>query len=748
MSSFTFFGRGKLRELASQFTLASYMPQLTIQGLVAGVDNLHPDVFLSPKFAAITRIHLANLIEQHGEMQQLARVPEENPFGDSPYGRAHLKHDALPEQPVDYPAEFKRCLSGLQIASLRSARAADNLHQDLLCRVALVKFLRAELGLQFTRVMERCRENLKKRAERHLEQHQMVMRDRFMRFQVNKRQVLRRVSEDVVATLHEVERETVASTRHSLFGDREAAGYEVLTNRLIFAESIQDPFLRAEHYVLFGGFDRDPDRFEPVVALAKSLLKKVGAARDDTEAEALLNVPENAKMLMFSGLADESPRAKAQRAITTAWMEMLDEAGVMDYAIAAYETVPILGDYGGVISPQQLKCALILKGELRRVEEMLEMHDRRPQDKLHAAVQRVRSAGTAERMRYAARYFIDLSRLHRDLRGMEVLERALESVNVLNNARLRELSEINGTLYEFLLPEEKKPAEQRVNDHVVIKADIRDSTFLTRSLLERGLNPASFFSLNFFEPVNKLLPKYGAEKVFIEGDAVILTLLENEGQRGFAVSRTCVLAREILDIVRAYNRASTENGLPPLEIGIGIAYQNSAPLYLMDGAHRVMISEALNLSDRLSACHKRARRHVKDNRMMFNVFVFQTADEEAAAGALEDFLLNYNVGGIHLPRAAFDKMRDEISLEEFEMELPMPWGPEKVRLFRGLVPVSPGVFHPILVREGRAAQVEVRDFGFVRWANHIYYEVCANPELIAAIERQRSAPPPNAPPTH
>ena len=72
----------------------------------------------------------------------------------------------------------------------------------------------------------------------------MVLRDRFMRFQVNKRQVLRRVSEDVLATLSEVERETVASTRHSLFGDREAAGYEVLANRLIFADSSQDPFLQ------------------------------------------------------------------------------------------------------------------------------------------------------------------------------------------------------------------------------------------------------------------------------------------------------------------------------------------------------------------------------------------------------------------------------------------------------------------------------------------------------------------------
>jgi class 3 adenylate cyclase len=737
MSPFPFFGRAKLREMASQFPLTSYAPQLTLQGLVAGVDNLRPDVFLSEKFTQIARMHLANLIEQHGDVEQLCRVPEENPFGDSPYGRAHIKNDALPVQEIDYPAEFKRCVNDLQIASLRKAREADDLQLDLLCRVALVKFLRTELGLQFAKVMELCRENLKKRAESRLELQQMMLRDRFVKFQVNKRPILRRVSADLLSTLAEVERETVASTRHSLFGGRETAGYEVLSNRLLFPDSAQDPFLRAEHYALFGSYDRDPDLFEKLVVIAKSFLKNLGIAHTDGEAEALLNVPENAKMLMFSGLVDDSPRGKAQRTITAAWLSSLEKSGVMDYVVAAYETVPILGDYGTVVSPQQLKCALILKHELRQVEEILETHDRHPTEKLHIAVQRVRSAATAERMRYAARYFSDLSRFHRDMQKLEVLETVLDSVNVLNDPRLRELSEINGTLYEFLLPEESKPTEQRVNDHVVLKADIRDSTFLTRSLLERGLNPASFFSLNFFEPVNKLLPKYGAEKVFIEGDAIILTLLENEGKRGLGVARTCVLAREILNVVRAYNSTSTESGLPSLEVGIGIAYQNSAPLYLMDGAHRIMISDALNLSDRLSACHKRARSHMKGTNPLFNVFVFQTADEQAAAGALEDFLLSYNVGGIHLPRAAFYKMQDEISLEEFHMEMEMPWGPDNVRFFRGLVPVSPGVFHPILVREGRAAQVEVRDFHFSRWADHIYYEVCSNPELIATIESQR-----------
>jgi len=64
---------------------------------------------------------------------------------------------------------------------------------------------------------------------------------------------------------------------------------------------------------------------------------------------------------------------------------------------------------------------------------------------------------------------------------------------------------------------------------VILKADVRDSSRLTRSLMEKGMNAASYFSLNFYDPVNKLLAKYGATKVFLEGDAIIVALLEHEG---------------------------------------------------------------------------------------------------------------------------------------------------------------------------------------------------------------------------
>jgi hypothetical protein len=263
---------------------------------------------------------------------------------------------------------------------------------------------------------------------------------------------------------------------------------------------------------------------------------------------------------------------------------------------------------------------------------------------------------------------------------------------------------------------------------VILKADIRDSTTLTKTLYERGLNPASYFSLNFFEPVNKLLPKYQATKVFIEGDALILALFEREAEQGFGVGKTCMLAKEMIQIVSAYNEQAKKSGLPNLELGLGICYQDSAPMYLMDGAHRIMISKALNESDRLSGCSKGARKFVT-RETPFNVFSFQTVDDADTGGMLDEFLVRYNIGGIHINAVAFEKLKKEISLREFAADVPMIWGPEKVKLYAGVVPVEKGIFHKIIVREGTIARVDGTTFAHEGWTEKKYYEVVVN-ELV------------------
>jgi hypothetical protein len=195
-----------------------------------------------------------------------------------------------------------------------------------------------------------------------------------------------------------------------------------------------------------------------------------------------------------------------------------------------------------------------------------------------------------------------------------------------------------------------------------------------------------------------------------------------------------VLAREIISIVRGYNELLQRAGLPSLELGIGISYQNSAPMYLLDGEQRIMISDALNESDRLSSCNKRMRKPVEALSSPFNVYSFQTISDGDAAESPDDFIMKYNLNGIRMSEAAFRRLQQEISLEPCKLKLPRLWGSEDFALLYGLVPLGNGIFHQIIVRESRMPQIDPRDFSLQHWTERSYYEVCSNPAIYAALE--------------
>jgi hypothetical protein len=261
----------------------------------------------------------------------------------------------------------------------------------------------------------------------------------------------------------------------------------------------------------------------------------------------------------------------------------------------------------------------------------------------------------------------------------------------------------------------------------------------TRSLLERGMNPASYFSLNFYDPVNKLLSKYGASKVFLEGDAIILAILEREGEPGLAVGRASVLAREIIEIVRGYNQLLERAGLPGIELGVGISFQDSAPMYLMDGEQRIMISDALNESDRLSSCSKRVRKSMKAMETPFNVYAFQTVPDADVEDSPDDFILKYNLNGIRISEAAFQRLKQEISLELSPLDLPKAWEGEEFHLWSGMVPVGNDIFRKIVVRGSRMPQIDPHNFSVQLWTERWFYEVCSNPAIDAKLEGKATA---------
>jgi class 3 adenylate cyclase len=723
--------------------LPASTPFVSLEGLAVGVDNLRHDVVLSPKFAELARAQIARLIARHGELEGLlgAEAPQTG------QGPSWLRNQlGKSTRSKNDPAEWKSAMAELQVASLNRAKKEFKLSVDLLARLAVTKFLRAEMNQQFGQVLERCRVLLKS-YDNNRQQRAHEYREKVASFQVRKKIILRKTGQEIFETLREVEKSTLGRTRRSLFGEETSDGsyftYPLFLNRLLFSEDGRDDYLCAEHYVMLGNWDRDPDRYGRMREIVSGFLRLLYG--EETSAETIdswMNVPENARELVGTGTPEDSGEGLAQQERLAAWVRFLEDEQVMENVIASYHVVPLLSEYAPRINPQQLKNALIDRTDCDRVERMIQEGGKLSPNSLYAAVAKVASCRGAERAKVAARFLADFFHYHRDLRRLEILNAALDSVNLVANERLQELSRVNGTLYEFLLPEEQGETDSdRVLRHVVLKADVRDSTRLTRTMMDKGLNPASYFSLNFYDPVNKLLDKYGAQKVFLEGDAIILAILEKEGEPSLSVSRMCVLAREIIEIVRGYNELMQRSGMPQLELGLGITLQESAPLYLMDGEHQIMISEALNESDRLSSCNKRARKVMEPQAGPFHVYAFQAADADAG-GNPEDVILSFNLGGIRMNETAFRKLQKEITLEPLKVRLPATLASSdkgEYRLFSATVPVDREIFRKIVVRESRIPRIDATDFSVKGWTERLYYEVCTDPGIYTALERRKGA---------
>lgn len=724
-------------------SLSASTPFVSLEGLSLGVDNLRHDVLLSPRFVDAARAHIARLLARHGELEGLLAAEAPQPSQAPSWLRS--KAQKTPRSKND-PGEWKALMTELQVASLNRAKKEYKLAVDVLARLAVTKFLRTEMNNQFAQVVERCRVLLKS-YDNMRQQRAHEYREQVATFQVRKKIILRKTGQEIFETWREVEKSSLARMRRSLFGEESTTGsyftYPLFMNRLLFSEDGRDDYLCAEHYVMLGNWDRDTDRYGRIREVVSAFLRSMYSEEVDAETlDSWMNVPENAGLLVGTGTPEASDEGAAQQERLAAWVRLLEDERIMENVIASYHVVPLLNEYAPRINPQQLKNALIDRTECDRVERMIQDHGKLSPNSLYAAVAKVASCRGAERAKVAARFLGDFFHYHRDLRRLEVLNGALDSVNLVGNERLQELSRVNGTLYEFLLPEEQSQTDsERVIRHVVLKADVRDSTKLTRTMMEKGMNPASYFSLNFYDPVNKLLEKYGARKVFLEGDAIILAILEREGEPGLAVSRMCVLAREIIELVRGYNELMQRSGMPQLELGVGITLQESAPLYLMDGEHQIMISEALNESDRLSACNKRARKVMEPQAGPFHVYAFQAADVDAN-GNPEDVILSYNLSGIRMNETAFRKLEKEITLEPLKVKLPASMASSdkgEYKLFTATVPVDRDIFRKIVVRQSRIPRIDPNDFSVKGWTDRVYYEVCTDAAIYAALEKRKGA---------
>ena len=795
--------------------LRTYSADLQLGTLTLGVDNIHYDVFLSPRFVESTRAYLLDLIRQTANLTQFASM------------------EPRPKSPET--GTWKKYLTELLQASLTRAKYVKNIELDLLLRVALLKFLTQEIINQFAHLMLEGKEWIRSRGSHYEHSEQgHVMKAQLAEVQADRRRIFRQVGQQFYQILADVEDNTLSKSRRALFGEEFAETYELLKNRLVFVEGGKDDTLFLEQYVLLGNYLRDQDRFETIDALLLDFLRefilagdqgeemsqawkacnsemdaalrtRAELARLEEEKEALerrlergddlltrlrwrsdttnarvalkevenrfkhlqqrleelgprleaakrkaefiteqyqsrlgdyLNQPENARRLFdpsWTGGSNEGAETRAR--LLEEWVSRLEQRDLLVHALASYELRNLYLDFCPPVHLQQLRKALVFREQLKQVEDILKQFPARrfSVKRIEDMARKLRRYPRGDSRALAIRFAEDFMRLRRDSRNYRLLTACMERINLIRAERTRELSRLNNSLYEFLLPDEARPAEDRVVSHAVIKADVRGSTKITQDLLARGLNPASHFSLNFHEPVKRILERYGAAKVFIEGDAIVLAIFETESNCSHqrAVAKACLLAREILAVSRAYNDRAEASDLPRLELGVGIAFQSSAPTYWIDSDSRIMISRALNLSDRLSSCSNVARRLLAQDSSLFKLFLFQTVMEGASEEEAGEFLIRFNLNGVELNDEGFAKLSEEISLASVESECNMPWGRERVTFYCGEVPIGEGL-EPLVIRKGFVRQL-LPDGKIGGLGTCPYYEVCTSPEVFDLV---------------
>lgn len=329
------------------------------------------------------------------------------------------------------------------------------------------------------------------------------------------------------------------------------------------------------------------------------------------------------------------------------------------------------------------------------------------------------------------RFLSVLAQYRQHLKHYRFAHRVFNRITILEDEEKIRLSSQAGTLYQLPMADEVTDDQDRIVHHSILKADVRGSTTVTDELEKKDLNPASYFSLRFFGPINKVLQTYGANKVFIEGDAVILSFLEYEHnpQHWHSVAHACGMAKAMLSVVNANNKYSREMGLPPIELGIGVCYADYAPRFLYDGETPIMISSAIGDADRMSSCSWKLRAAIKQH--PFNVEVMEIAEDDASKGEKGQQQIRYNVNGILLDNVGFEKLRQEMEMTRITGHIA---GKEEV-FYYGEYPDTVGKKRNLVIREGQVGlwkndSIQPHDI------DERFYEVVTNAQITATIQKK------------
>ena len=749
----------------------SYSARFSLHRIMPGVDNFHYDVHLSPIFReSVSRI-IFHLI--------LKLSKADHDLG--------IEFDRNKER-----EEFKSLCRDIMLDAVKRAKMGDGEIQiDYLAQVAVSKFLIQEVGQQFEELMTRLNNQVweyESTDDDEMVLQTISLKERVLAIRHKRNIIVSKVSKEVFEYLLEAQK-LLKERREANFGAHSLLKEDLFINPILHVENQDDDYFMLEQYVLLGRRMDDPDRYETVLELISGMLGRINISKESEtedrdeelppdEAEKNEDKQPEREKVKINGWIREietvdiltdyfrtsaeiqekkskknfnkremrrlETKFKEQKRIFSALHDKFKQKKLLNRIIASYEMKAVYQEYCPPLVPQQVLQFLISSEARKSVTahlKRLKVYYGKSVSlvSLKKTMMKMGRLKAEQRNRYFLQFLKGFFRYHRDLENFKLLKQALDRINLVADEKTIALSKTNNTLYEFLLPHEQvfELDTKPVTSHVIMKADVRGATLITKQLDESGLNPASYFSLNFFNPISEIVSQYGALKVFIEGDAIILAILERKDDEAgkYCVSRACGLAINMLNVIQKYNAKSKKYNLPILELGVGICYQNAPPAYLLDGKNRIMISPAINLADRLSSCNKTLRRVFAESDKAFNLFVYQSDIDKGKALSEDEIILRYNVNGIELNEAGFKKLTSEIDLKTINCLIP-EIQKDPIIIHTGKFPLVTGTFQRLIIREDWVQELNSVDLKILGKVNRKYYEVCTQEALKLHIKQQ------------
>jgi hypothetical protein len=723
-------------------------PQINLSRFVKGIDNVHIDVYLCPRFTELTADAIYHLLSE--------RTSTRRRFTDKPSPPVSAKLES-----------FNAVYADILTVTLHQAKEGKYIDLVQLFQIAVIKFILNMVKTKFDLLLRELRSTTlsSSGSEKALQSH-----ERILWTTRNKNRLLYQVAHELFQHIQWTESGVVKQLRKSLLGVTWSIPEEVLFNPLLQSPDEYDHDIMMVHYVLLFKAADNEYTIDFLDTLFEKLFEEIAQICEiplDEKIDSVYtidgidfswkDVPSNMESLFNQGKTLKALSENSDNQLLKYRLKNQEKANkildkklrpVLLNILSSYEIPRLYEHYAHLLSPQLLYRALCDEINLQSVSNKLQIELkirplRRKDDKPLAINELANTQKELRRLTQQAineklwRFTKDFITYRRDLKYLHLIKGFLDDIHLLEKEADVQLSRSNRMLYEFLGQASLKKNVNDLNDikgHVILKADLRGSTTMTTELRKRGLNPATHFSRNFFNPIRQLIGKFGAEKVFIEGDAVILSLFEynTAPDQWLAVSRACGLARDMLRVVDAQNQISLAHSLPVLELGIGICYSSEPPTFLYDGDQRIMISSAIGNADRLSSCSWKLRKKYEYQKtLLTHVIVFQQAVDDEFKGEKGMTTFRYNLNGIELEKEAFEKLRSEIALQTFKIRLPDE--PQDMLFFRGEYPDAKGDTNEVVIREGivRLWQENSEQYPLT---NTVFYEVVSNKIILNKIK--------------